>query len=56
MASVNIMGQVGNVYLNFALWAIALVPAWLVLKEFGTREDTKVARELEEKALEASVL
>jgi hypothetical protein len=39
------MGQVGNIYLNFALWAVAILPAWLVIKEFGTRDDTKVARE-----------
>ncbi len=46
------MGQVGNIYLNFALWFIALLPAWLVIKEFGVRVDTKLVRE--EKALEGS--
>jgi len=40
------MGQAGGVYLNFALWAVALVPGWLVVKEFGvTGGDKKVERE-----------
>lgn len=39
------MGQVGNTYLNFALWAVAILPAWLVIKDFGTKEDFKLARE-----------
>ena len=29
------MGEVGSVYINFALWAISLVPAWFVIKEIG---------------------
>lgn len=29
------MGQVGNVYLNFGLWGIALIPAWYVVREIG---------------------
>ena len=36
-ASIAIMGQVGDVYLNFSLWAVSLVPAWLVIKEIGTK-------------------
>jgi len=40
------MGQVGNVYLNFALWALALVPGWLIIKEFGAgSQDKKIERE-----------
>lgn len=40
------MGQVGGVYVNFALWAIAIVPAWLIIKDFGvTLGDKKVDRE-----------
>jgi MFS family permease len=35
--SIAIFGQVGGVYLNFSLWAIALVPAWLVVRTFGTQ-------------------
>ncbi|KAH9826921.1 DUF895 domain membrane protein [Teratosphaeria destructans] len=33
--SIPIMGEVGCVYLNFALWAVSLAPAWLVIKEIG---------------------
>ncbi|KIW44183.1 uncharacterized protein PV06_05213 [Exophiala oligosperma] len=33
--SVAVFGEVGGVYLNFSLWALALVPAWLVIKDFG---------------------
>ncbi|OAA52506.1 hypothetical protein BBO_00347 [Beauveria brongniartii RCEF 3172] len=29
------MAQVGSVYLNFGLWAAAIIPAWLVLREIG---------------------
>ncbi|KIX09537.1 uncharacterized protein Z518_00617 [Rhinocladiella mackenziei CBS 650.93] len=34
--SVAVFGEVGGVYLNFALWAFALVPAWLVIRTFGS--------------------
>ncbi|KAB8067473.1 major facilitator superfamily domain-containing protein [Aspergillus leporis] len=44
--SVTIMASVGSVYLNFGLWAISLVPAWLVVKDIGaTLGDKKVERE-----------
>jgi len=47
-----IMGSIGSVYLNFGLWAIALVPAWLVIKEFGvTIVDKKLQREIGEVGL-----
>jgi hypothetical protein len=40
------MASVGSVYLNFALWAIALVPAWIVVKEIGVKlGDKKIERE-----------
>lgn len=35
ITSVTIFAEVGAVYWNFALWAVAIVPAWLVIKEFG---------------------
>ncbi|KAM3441241.1 hypothetical protein MY4824_001692 [Beauveria thailandica] len=35
LGSVEIMAQVGSVYLNFGLWAAAIIPAWLVLREIG---------------------
>ncbi|QDS73432.1 hypothetical protein FKW77_008558 [Venturia effusa] len=44
--SVGIIASVGGVYLNFALWALAIVPGWLVIKEIGTAVgDRKIERE-----------
>ncbi|KAL5334152.1 major facilitator superfamily domain-containing protein [Aspergillus crustosus] len=46
LSSVSIMASVGSVYMNFGLWAIALLPAWLVVKEIGVSlGDKKVERE-----------
>lgn len=35
ITSLTIFAEVGAVYWNFALWAVAILPAWLVIKEFG---------------------
>ncbi|OQE12958.1 hypothetical protein PENFLA_c058G10132 [Penicillium flavigenum] len=46
LSSVNIMAAVGSIYLNFGLWAIAIFPAWLIVKEVGEAfGDKKIARE-----------
>ncbi|KAJ5925201.1 hypothetical protein N7454_007840 [Penicillium verhagenii] len=46
LSSVTIMAAVGSVYLNFVLWAIAILPAWLLVKEVGTLfGDKKLERE-----------
>lgn len=46
------MGSIGSVYLNFGLWAIAIVPAWIVIKEIGvTIIDKKLQREVGEVGL-----
>lgn len=43
------MATVGNIYLNFGLWAFSLIPAWIVIKEIGvTQPDMKVKRETEQ--------
>lgn len=40
------MGQVGCIYINFGLWALAIVPGWLVVRKFGLdSEDKKLDRE-----------
>lgn len=40
------MGQVGCIYINFGLWALALVPGWLIVRKFGVDfGDKKVDRE-----------
>lgn len=43
ITSVTVFAEVGAVYWNFALWAVAILPAWLVLKDFGG--DSKAAIE-----------
>ncbi|KAL3957050.1 hypothetical protein ACCO45_007628 [Purpureocillium lilacinum] len=35
LEAVPVMAHVGGVYLNFALWGLAIFPAWLVLRHFG---------------------
>lgn len=41
------MAQVANVYLNFGLWGLSLIPAWLVIREIGvTLGNKKIDREL----------
>jgi hypothetical protein len=48
------MARTGNVYLNFALWALSLYPAWLVISKFGdSLGDKKLTRE---EAVQESVL
>ncbi|CCF35438.1 hypothetical protein CH063_07224, partial [Colletotrichum higginsianum] len=36
LTSLTIFGEVGAIYFNFALWAVAIGPAWLVLRHFGS--------------------
>lgn len=42
LESLTVFGQHGGVYMNFALWAVALAPAWLVIREFGTRKESSL--------------
>ncbi|KAH9996638.1 hypothetical protein F4779DRAFT_186349 [Xylariaceae sp. FL0662B] len=37
--AIPIMASVGGPYINFGLWGAALVPTWLVVKEFGSGKD-----------------
>jgi hypothetical protein len=48
------MGQVGCIYMNFGLWAIALVPGWLVISQFGLNSDDKKI-DREKRRLEVNV-
>lgn len=51
------MAAVGSVYLNFALWAVAIVPAWVVVRGIGVEiGDKKIEREarLEHEAVETN--
>ncbi|QIW96395.1 hypothetical protein AMS68_001913 [Peltaster fructicola] len=36
LTSIAIMGQVGAVYLNFGLWAVSILPVWLVIRRLGS--------------------
>lgn len=36
LTSVTVFATIGGVYLNFALYAVAIIPAWLVIRQFGT--------------------
>ncbi|KAK3997817.1 hypothetical protein QBC44DRAFT_338382 [Cladorrhinum sp. PSN332] len=36
LESLTIFAEVGGVYMNFGLWAVAILPAWLVIRQFGT--------------------
>lgn len=42
ITSVTVFAEVGAVYWNFALWAVAIWPAWLVLREFGGEQKTAI--------------
>ncbi|KAI4853534.1 MFS general substrate transporter [Aureobasidium sp. EXF-8845] len=54
LGSVSVMARTGSIYLNFALWAISLYPAWLVISKFeDSLGDKKLARE---EAVQESVL
>jgi hypothetical protein len=35
LTSLTLFAEVGAVYMNFILWALAIFPAYLVLKDFG---------------------
>lgn len=36
LTSLPLFGEVGGVYFNFLLWFLAIGPAWLVIRHFGT--------------------
>lgn len=40
ITSVRVFAEAGAVYWNFALWGIAVYPAWLVLKDFGGKRNS----------------
>lgn len=35
LESLTVFAQHGGVYMNFALWAVAILPAWFVVRHFG---------------------
>ena len=48
--------QVGAVYFNFTLWAVAIYPAWLVLKHFGKDNESVVEHHEGGTVIEAGVI
>jgi hypothetical protein len=52
--SISIFAQVGGFYLNFGLWAVALLPAWLIVRKIGIEykgiEEEQNSAEEEEEA------
>ncbi|KAI4628045.1 hypothetical protein J4E80_002181 [Alternaria sp. BMP 0032] len=47
ITSLTVFAEVGAVYWNFALWGVAIWPAWLVLREFGVGEKVAHAQPVE---------
>lgn len=47
ITSVTVFAEVGAVYWNFVLWAVAIWPAWLVLREFGGDAKTAIEQTAE---------
>lgn len=47
--SVVIMGEIGSVYLNFSLWALAILPAWQVIQNIGLKPGAFVEETSDEK-------
>lgn len=46
LSSISIMAAVGNPYLNFGLWGLAIIPSWFIVKEVGhSFGDKKIERE-----------
>jgi hypothetical protein len=45
LSSVAVMAAVGSVYLNFALWAVAIPSAWYIISQIGLFGDKKLERE-----------
>ncbi|KAI1660554.1 major facilitator superfamily domain-containing protein [Daldinia decipiens] len=37
--AVPIIAAVGGPYINFGLWGVSIIPAWLVIRDFGTEGD-----------------
>lgn len=36
LESLTVFAQHGGVYMNFVLWAVAILPAWFVVRHFGS--------------------
>ncbi|EGP86870.1 unnamed protein product [Zymoseptoria tritici ST99CH_1A5] len=55
LTSVKIMGEVGCVYLNFGMWAVAVIPAWFVIREIGVSTGKIIDKRSEDEVREVRV-
>lgn len=39
LTSLTVFAEVGGIYMNFILWAVAIPPVWLVLRHFGNQKE-----------------
>ncbi|KAJ4393893.1 hypothetical protein N0V93_003109 [Gnomoniopsis smithogilvyi] len=42
LESLTVFAQHGGIYMNFGLWAVAIIPAWFVVKHFGADAENSV--------------
>lgn len=54
--SLTIFAEVGGVYFNFALWGVAIYPAWLVLKHFGRDNESVVEHHVGDMVVETGIV
>lgn len=40
LESIPIFGEIGGIYMNFGLYALAIVPAFLVIRHFGASKES----------------
>lgn len=40
LESLTVFAEHGGVYMNFGLWAVAVAPAWLVVRQFGVEVES----------------
>lgn len=39
LTSTALFSEVGAIYMNFAIWGVSIIPAWMVLRHFGARKE-----------------
>ncbi|KAH7130176.1 major facilitator superfamily domain-containing protein [Dendryphion nanum] len=56
LTSLPLFAQVGGVYFNFALWGLAIWPAWQVLKHFGKDNESVVEHHVGDAIIETGIV
>lgn len=39
LTSTALFSEVGAIYMNFGIWGVSIIPAWMVLRHFGARKE-----------------